>query len=126
MSGNAPNKIYIAGFSYTAQDVDMGQFQLIVQEKTHHRAEKKFLKKVKAWAGTFPELWPVRVFIQDMIEIEAEASDEPVLFFDQKDRIKGTHQHTVFTPLPLREAHANSWALSMPAEPVLFWESDSP
>lgn len=125
MSGQTPDKIYIAGFSYTARDVDMGQFQLIVPEKTHHRAEKKFLKKVRDWAHSFPELWPVRVFIQDLVEIDTEASREPVLFFDQKDRIRGTHQRTVFTALPLREPHANSWALSMPAEPVLFWESDS-
>lgn len=126
MSSKPPVKTYIAGFTYTAPDTDLGRFQLIVQETSVNRAEKAFRKKIRMWFNSRPELHPLRVFIQDIIEIEGSPEFSPVMFFQQKDRIEGNRHQVFFSPLPLREPHATSWALSMPEEPELFWDSEMP
>ncbi|AXJ00367.1 hypothetical protein CYPRO_1102 [Cyclonatronum proteinivorum] len=126
MSPGATPKIYVAGFSFTAKDVDQGTFQIITKETTQHRAEKKFIKKIRAWSEAFPERRPVTVFILDIAEIPANPDLETVLFFEEKVSYDGDMQRTAFTALPLREPGVETYALSMPAEPVLFWESDPP
>ncbi|MCC5934223.1 MAG: hypothetical protein JJU35_08220 [Balneolales bacterium] len=126
MSVKSPLKTYIGAFTFAAPEVDSGQFKLIVQEKSLNRAEKVFRKKIKSWLKTQPTLHPCKVFIQDVIEIDGHPEFDPVIFFLRKDSRSETNHHVFFSPLPLREPHATSWAMSMPEDQELFLESEEP